>query len=95
MKPNNGSSVPHHDYTARYWGHDYTFDPKDGGMKGRMMGWGHGIEAGHFLIIQNGEAATRYRVDAIRYMGDPPDMWSADVSFAPRKQRQIAREGLT
>lgn len=73
-----------HDYTNRYWGHDYTFDPLDNGIKGRMMGWGCGIKSGDFLIIQNGEGSTRYKVDSIQYFLDPHDMWSAVVSFAPR-----------
>ena len=75
-----------HDYTIRCWGHDYTFDPVDGGDRGDMMGWGNGIEQGDFLLLQNGDGSTRYKVISIKYFGDPPDMWSAKVSFAPREE---------
>ena len=73
-----------HDYTERYWGHDYTFDPIDDGMKGHAMGWGTGIEVGDYLLLQNGSDSTRYKVDSINYYADPSDMWSAELSFAPR-----------
>ena len=78
-----------HDYTARGWGHDYTFEPKDGGMRGRMSGWGSGIKPGDFLLLQNkklsGVQTTRYQIIKIDYMRDPPDQWFADVMFAPRE----------
>jgi hypothetical protein len=73
-----------HDYSKRCWGHDYTFTPTDGGKKASMMGWGNGIESGDFLILQNGEGTTRYKVKSIEYKRDPSDMWSAQVEFAPR-----------
>lgn len=73
-----------HDYTKRYWGHDYTFEPIDGGMKGRMMGWGSGIEKGDFLLLDNEGQSTRYLVRRIEYFQDPPDMWRIDAVFAPR-----------
>lgn len=73
-----------HDYTVREWGHDYTYQPIDGGLKGKMVGWGVGIEPGDYLILPNRDTTTRVRVDRIGYHLDPPDMWEADVSFAPR-----------
>ena len=84
------NNIPlHHDYTKRYWGHDFIFDPIDDGQQAHMMGWGCGIEVGHFLIIPNGAETTRYRVDQIEYFNDPPDMWTASVSFAPRSQPKV------
>lgn len=77
-----------HDYTHRGWGHDYIFDPIDNGKRGSMMGWGHGITKGDYLLLQNDGDSTRYRVTSIEYMMDPRDMWSAKVTFAPRKRRQ-------
>lgn len=74
-----------HDYQRRYWGHDYNFTPIDKGMKGRATGWGAGIKKGDFLILQQEPHGTRYKVDAIKYFSDPSDMWSADLSFAPRQ----------
>jgi hypothetical protein len=73
-----------HDYTKRGWGHDYIFRPIDGGMRGSMTGWGHGIGDGDYLILQNEGDTTRYRVDEISYYSDPPDQWRASVTFAPR-----------
>lgn len=79
-----------HDYTKRYWGHDYTFDPvEDNGQRGHMIGWGHGIKNRDYLIIRNGDGSSRYQVTKIKYMMDPPDMWSADVKFAPRTASQV------
>ena len=76
-----------HDYSHRYWGHDYTFDPIENGMRASMSGWGHGIEAGDYLIIQDGaDRTTRYKVDNIRYCNDPADMWHVKASFAPRSK---------
>jgi hypothetical protein len=73
-----------HDYTNLGWAHDYTFDSIDGGMKGSMCGWGHGIKKGDFLILENDGGTTRYKVTEISYYADPPDMWKAKVRFAPR-----------
>ena len=43
-----------HDYRRRGAGHDYTFRPLDPkGIKGDMAGWGHGIRAGDYLILQH------------------------------------------
>ena len=79
-----GRDVGTHDYTIRVPGHDYTFEPLNGGLGGSMMGWGCGIRTGDYLILANGRKTTRYRVRKIDYFADPPDMWGADVEFAPR-----------
>jgi hypothetical protein len=75
-----------HDYTKRTWGHDYIFRPVDGGMKASLSGWGTGIEAGDYLLLEqpDGGGSTRYKVDEIRYERDPRDQWHAKASFAPR-----------
>jgi hypothetical protein len=75
-----------HDLTNRGWGRDYTFDPKEDGLKGRMMGWTRGINKGDYLILQNGNETTRYQVLNIEYAKDPTDMFFADVQFAPREE---------
>lgn len=79
----------YHDYTCRCWGRDYTFEPvtKDG-LNGRMSGWGHGLEVGHYLLILNGVDTTCYRITSIRYSESPRDMWFAEVEFAPRLFRR-------
>lgn len=77
-----------HDYTVRVPGHDFTFRPRDGGLKGHMMGWGYGLKRGHYLVLPHDEAGTtRYRIESISYYSDPPDMWSAEVVFAPRPMK--------
>lgn len=73
-----------HDYTNRGWGHDYIFNPVDGGLRGKISGFGVGIREGDFLILQNKGDTTRYRVESIKYCSDPKDMWHAEVVFAPR-----------
>lgn len=75
-----------HDYSGptRRIGHDYIFKPVGRGMKGNITGWGYGIRSGDFLLLQNRGKSTRYRVDSISYYLDPMDMWSAEVTFAPR-----------
>lgn len=75
-----------HDYTRRTWGHDCTtLKVIDGGQRLRLSGWGHGIKAGDYLILPNGNGTTRYRVDSIDYQMDARDMWFAEATFAPRK----------
>ncbi len=74
-----------HDYTNRHWGHDfYISDVMEYGEQLLVGGWGKGIKAGHYLILPNGESSTRYKVKSIEYHRDPADMWSAEVTFAPR-----------
>lgn len=78
-----------HDYTKRDWGHDFTFDPGRGGLEAKMMGWGFGIQEGDYLVLPHSKGdTTRYRVARIEYYRDPPDMWRADVTFAPRTKAE-------
>ncbi len=79
-----------HDYGPgnRHWGHDYSFTPADGGHRGSATGWGRGIHKGDYLLLANGDRATRYRVVTIRYYTDPSDMWQAQLAFAPRERVQ-------
>jgi hypothetical protein len=74
-----------HDYTWRDWGHDFTIHGSIvGGQRLRASGWGATLNAGDYLILPNGDATTRYRIEHIRWAFDPPDMWHADLAFAPR-----------
>ena len=73
----------------RCWGHDYCIDKVIGnGQRLRVSGWGNGgrlIRAGDYLLLdKDGKRATRYQVETIRPVMDPPDMWHADLVFAPR-----------
>jgi hypothetical protein len=76
-----------HDYTHRYWGHDYLFHPPEviGSQKARLVGWGRWVEAGDYLLLQNGSDTERYRVCEIEYETDPPNMWVAEVSLTSRE----------
>ncbi len=78
-----------HDYTTRGWGHDYTATPIDGGLKLDMAGWGYGLRAGDYLLLKNGTGSSRYKIEALRYKSDPPDMWFATAAFAPRSQEEL------
>lgn len=79
-----------HNYTDRFFGHDYVItEVCDNGQKLNMMGWGHGISAGDYILLvrdeKNGTRAdTRYKVETITYMADPKDMWTMVAAFAPR-----------
>ena len=79
-----------HDFGSpakRCWGHDYEISKiHDRGMKISLYGWCRGITVGDFLILQNGENSTRYKVESIRYANNPSDMWFAEVVFAPRTE---------
>ena len=84
-----------HDYGPgkRGIGRDYTFTPINGGLRAHAAGWGSGISAGDYLLLEDRrslDGRTRYRVEIIRYEADPKDMWSADLSFAPRRAAQPA-----
>lgn len=86
VKPKPAAQPQTHDYTRRYYGHDYSIrQAADGGTRLRMTGWGVGIVAGDYLILRNGDGTTRYQVEQIDYCNDPRDMWFADVAFAPRQ----------
>lgn len=74
------------DYTKRGWGHDYTFDPIDHGLRGDLVGWCTPLpEVGDYLLLKNKGGSTRYRVESVRGYGTPPDMYRATVVFDPRR----------
>lgn len=74
-----------HDYTKRYWGHDYVIIAiKNKGWQISMMGWGHGLVVNDFILLENAGATTRYKLTKVEYEINPSDMWSAEAQFAPR-----------
>lgn len=78
-----------HDYGPgkRRWGHDYTIMAvHDGGKRLRLSGWGCGIRANDFLLLDNRGDPTRYKVETIEYMINPRDQWFAEATFAPRME---------
>ncbi|MFE7535236.1 hypothetical protein ACFU67_13300 [Streptomyces rhizosphaericola] len=72
----------------RRWGHDYTITRRgEGNRTIKASGWGHDgapIQEGDYLLLQGGQRCTRYQVTSIRHLMDPPDMWHAELAFAPR-----------
>jgi hypothetical protein len=82
----SGGPVTYDYGTARGWGWDYTFSPQDGGRVGRLSGFApYPPKVGDYLILQNGEGTTRYRVTSVDpSYSEPHDMYFADVEFAPR-----------
>ena len=101
------SEPPTHDYTHEkrkrgVWAvlsHSPDFTMLD------ASGWGHGINVGDYLIVnqarrevsrylgkdQPEQPTTRYRVEQINYMSDPPDQWFATLIFDPRPMRSEGR----
>lgn len=79
-----------HDYSGikRARGHDYDISRvMDGGKVINFAGWGSGIKAGDFILLDYGRVEgenTRYKINTISYYSDPSDMWKAEASFAPR-----------
>jgi hypothetical protein len=74
----------------RCWGHDYAITRvHDRGQRLHVSGWGHDgrlIQEGDYLILEQKEKrSTRYRVEDIERVMDPPDMWHATLTFAPRQ----------
>lgn len=72
-----------HDYRQRYWGHDYTLTPDPDPITARIIGWGRNLREGDLLIIPRKEssAAAFYRIEALEYKADPPDMWFTTCRF--------------
>ena len=78
-----------HDFSAIEWGHNYNIlNIKNEGMEISIAGWGRGLSNDDYIIIQNGDDTTRYKLDAVEYHRDPPDMWFASASFSPRENAE-------
>jgi hypothetical protein len=88
IKRNNKIPPKTYEFT-RMWGDDYNFTPKDGGMTGKIIAWKNGISNHDYLILKNGNSTTRYEITSIQYESDPPDMFVAEVKFAPRNSNEI------
>ena len=74
-----------HDISRKSWGCNYNvMEFRDGGMSVDLVGWRSGIKNGDFLLLKQDDGTTRYLVESIRYESNPPDMWFATASFAPR-----------
>jgi len=76
-----------HDYTKPTWGHNITFlTVSEEGTVGTVLGYGHGVKKGDFLLLANGPTeTTRYRVQKW-HQARPADCWRARIVFAPRQE---------
>ena len=64
-----------HDYTNADQGHDYIFEPINGGIRGYMTGQEKSVKRGDYVILQNGSKSSRYQVENVDYYSNPSDMW--------------------
>jgi len=72
-----------HDWSSR----DYVFNPLDGGQRGWASFWEDGRpipKVDDYLLLRNGDRATRYQVVGERDIDDPEDQHLYDLKFAPR-----------
>ena len=75
-----------HDFTYRYFGHDYTvMSVSKGGARIEVIGWNRGMSVGDYVLLHGSEPGTlaRYRIVRLKYYTDPSDMWSATMDHAP------------
>lgn len=84
MEPDTTTHTEH-DYrnAKRGFGWNLTYRPLPDN-KLSATGWGFGIKYGDYMLLTNGLEDTRYQVSKISYCRDPPDMWNAILTFAPR-----------
>ncbi len=76
-----------HDYTKRFWGHDYTWMPNDdGGVTGTAMGWGYGLETDDYTLLAASGNGASYKIVEVRYYGDPADMWQAKLRYVNEEE---------
>lgn len=80
----------------RSWGHDYTVNQIiDGGQRLRLTGWGPCMNVGDYILLANGQRASRYRIAEYKPVMDVDDMWRAVVDFAPRTYATQAEKEAT
>lgn len=63
-----------HNFTVQVEGANFVLEAIDGGRI-QMTGYGKGIKRGDYIILSKDK--IRYRVEAIDYYADPPDIWTA------------------
>lgn len=74
-----------HDYTNQSWGHAISvWNSNDNGIHVTALGHGRGLKKKDYIILANGNSTTRYQIKSIEYYFNPPDMWKAQLKFAPR-----------
>lgn len=71
------SATKLHDYSRARAGKEYVLEVATGESGWWMTGQGRGIRAGDSLILNQGSGQVRYRVSAIDYYSDAPELWTA------------------
>lgn len=65
-----------HRYTRQVQGVHYLIEPEpEAGFS--MTAYGVGLAPGDYVVLQEGSAAVRYRIEQIEYYGDRSDLWTA------------------
>lgn len=87
-KPQKPYRIPvTHNYLERYWGHDYSVvSSNESGTKANILGWGHGLIKGDFLLLKSKSSKSGralYRIKEVSYFNDPKDMWDVKVEWEP------------
>lgn len=86
-----------HDVCEGLWGHkvdvlEVLGRGEDYGHELRVAGWLTPLpRVGDFVLLPHEECHdTRYRFETVEPCGDPPDMFFANLSFAPRSSNRAA-----
>lgn len=72
--------------TGRGWGNDLTFAPDKDPKTAKATGWRDGLKGGDYLLLNNPASSfgvSYYKIKAVTYCVDPPDMWHADLEWVP------------
>lgn len=71
-----------HDYTKQCWGHSIGQVSRNTNGTLSMMGHGTGIKKTDTLIMNmNSGRIAQFKVMSVRYLQDPPDMWTMNAKF--------------
>ncbi|CAN5423317.1 hypothetical protein BH09ACT9_BH09ACT9_00500 [soil metagenome] len=78
-----------HDYTVPYWGHAFHVSTIVNGGK-RIKGSYHGdrMSVGDYVLLPNGERASRYQITKLRWTITVDDMYFFEAKFAPRVEAE-------
>jgi hypothetical protein len=61
-------------------GNTFALEPVSGdALKFCMTGFGAGLKRGEFIIINDRHSIKTFKIEAIDYYLDPPDLWTASL----------------
>jgi hypothetical protein len=76
------SPVKNHDYTQQGWGHDIAQVSRNANGTLSIMGHGSDIKKNDTLTMKmNSGRVGQFKVQAISYYQDPPDLWNMTAEF--------------